>query len=36
MHFTKIRSLGNDFLYVYGDVPENVRQWYPVRGQIRL
>ncbi len=24
MHFTKMHGLGNDYLYVYGDVPENV------------
>ena len=23
MHFTKMHGLGNDYLYVYGDVPEN-------------
>ena len=24
MHFTKMQGLGNDYLYVYGDVPENI------------
>lgn len=24
MHFTKMHGLGNDYLYVYGEVPENV------------
>ena len=24
MHFTKMQGLGNDYLYVYGEVPENV------------
>lgn len=26
MHFTKMHGLGNDYLYVYGEVPENVAQ----------
>lgn len=26
MHFTKMQGLGNDYLYVYGDVPENISQ----------
>ena len=25
MHFTKMQGLGNDYLYVYGKVPENIR-----------
>ena len=25
MHFTKMQGLGNDYLYVYGEVPENIR-----------
>ena len=25
MHFTKMHGLGNDYLYVYGDVPENIK-----------
>lgn len=25
MHFTKMHGLGNDYLYVYGEVPENIR-----------
>ena len=24
MHFTKMHGLGNDYLYVYGEVPENM------------
>ena len=24
MYFTKMQGLGNDYLYVYGDVPENI------------
>ena len=24
MKFTKMHGLGNDYLYVYGDVPENI------------
>ena len=26
MHFTKMQGLGNDYLYVYGEVPENVAE----------
>lgn len=26
MHFTKMQGLGNDYLYVYGDVPENAAE----------
>ncbi len=26
MHFTKMEGLGNDYLYVYGPVPENVAE----------
>lgn len=26
MHFTKMHGLGNDYLYVYGEVPENIEQ----------
>lgn len=26
MHFTKMEGLGNDYLYVYGEVPENVEE----------
>ena len=26
MHFTKIHGLGNDYLYVFGDVPENIEE----------
>lgn len=26
MHFTKMHGLGNDYLYVYGDVPENIKE----------
>ncbi len=26
MHFTKMHGLGNDYLYVYGTVPENIAQ----------
>lgn len=26
MHFTKMHGLGNDYLYVYGEVPENVAE----------
>ena len=26
MHFTKMHGLGNDYLYVYGEVPENIAQ----------
>lgn len=26
MHFTKMHGLGNDYLYVYGDVPENIEE----------
>ena len=26
MHFTKMHGLGNDYLYVYGDAPENVAE----------
>ena len=26
MHFTKMHGLGNDYLYVYGEVPENISQ----------
>ena len=25
MHFTKLQGLGNDYLYVYGEVPDNIR-----------
>ncbi len=25
MHFTKMHGLGNDYLYVFGDVPENIK-----------
>ena len=25
MHFTKMQGLGNDYLYVYGEVPDNIR-----------
>ena len=25
MHFTKMHGLGNDYLYVYGEVPENIK-----------
>ena len=24
MHFTKMQGLGNDYLYVFGEVPENI------------
>ena len=24
MKFTKMQGLGNDYLYVYGEVPENI------------
>ena len=24
MHFTKMHGLGNDYLYVYGEVPSNI------------
>ena len=24
MHFTKMHGLGNDYLYVYGEVPANI------------
>ena len=24
MHFTKMQGLGNDYLYVWGEVPENI------------
>lgn len=26
MHFTKMHGLGNDYLYVFGDVPENIEE----------
>ena len=26
MHFTKMQGLGNDYLYVYGEVPNNVSE----------
>ena len=26
MHFTKMEGLGNDYLYVYGEVPENIAE----------
>lgn len=26
MHFTKMHGLGNDYLYVYGDVPSNIEE----------
>ena len=26
MHFTKMHGLENDYLYVYGEVPENVAE----------
>jgi len=26
MHFTKMQGLGNDYLYVYGDVPDNIKE----------
>ena len=26
MKFTKMHGLGNDYLYVYGDVPENIAE----------
>ncbi len=26
MHFTKMHGLGNDYLYVYGDVPQNIAE----------
>ena len=26
MHFTKMHGLGNDYLYVYGEVPKNVAE----------
>ena len=26
MHFTKMHGLGNDYLYVYGDVPEDIKE----------
>lgn len=26
MHFTKMHGLGNDYLYVYGEVPENISE----------
>lgn len=26
MHFTKMHGLGNDYLYVYGDVPDNITE----------
>ena len=26
MHFTKMHGLGNDYLYVYGEVPENLEE----------
>lgn len=26
MHFTKMNGLGNDYLYVYGEVPENIEE----------
>lgn len=26
MHFTKMQGLGNDYLYVYGEVPDNIEQ----------
>ena len=26
MHFTKMHGLGNDYLYVYGQVPENIEE----------
>ncbi|MBQ2092745.1 MAG: diaminopimelate epimerase, partial [Clostridia bacterium] len=26
MHFTKMHGLGNDYLYVFGEVPENIAE----------
>ena len=26
MHFTKMHGLGNDYLYVFGEVPENIEE----------
>lgn len=26
MHFTKMHGLGNDYLYVYGEVPKNIEE----------
>ena len=26
MHFTKMQGLGNDYLYVFGEVPENIKE----------
>ena len=26
MHFTKMQGLGNDYLYVFGEVPENIEE----------
>lgn len=26
MHFTKMQGLGNDYLYVYGEVPQNIAE----------
>ena len=26
MHFTKMQGLGNDYLYVFGEVPDNVAE----------
>ena len=26
MHFTKMQGLGNDYLYVYDEVPENIKE----------
>lgn len=26
MHFTKMHGLGNDYLYVYGEVPSNIEE----------
>jgi len=26
MHFTKMHGLGNDYLYVYGEVPSNIKE----------
>ena len=26
MHFTKMHGLGNDYLYIYGEAPENVAE----------
>lgn len=26
MHFTKMHGLGNDYLYIYGEVPKNIEE----------